>query len=799
MSQRPEFGNVRILALIGILCCLSARGFCQSNNVTPGLDFSIVNVGPEGGIILSVAVDPHDSGTIYAATWTGVFKSKDGGANWTATGLMGFTIASVVVDPQNQSTVYASTRQYPDDDFATMKVFRSVNGGTTWSEVDSGLLPPDNCCLNALVVDPQNSGTIYAGTQISGQNNSGGGIYKSTDGGANWQLMSFEPGSGVAVNALATDPQNPGTVYAARSTGKGGFSFEKSTDGGASWTRSDPGFQANIIGMVVDPRNSKTIYLTSFNSGIFKSIDGGASWNPLSLGRTNTQSLDYCCFPASVVIDAQNTSTLYAARNDGVFRSTDGGTSWSGLSSVGPTYNYIHGLAVDSHTSGTVYAATGAGAFKSTDFGATWTAINSGLRAMDVMSVAIDTKNPGTMYVGTDSLGVFKSTDSGKSWSPASSGIDVSYPTEFVVGLAVDPQTPGTVHAATGGVECGAGGGLQGIYKSMDGGTTWSDTKPSASCLSALIMDPENSNRLYAGSWYQGVVESTDAGTSWSPANSGLPVGNWGVFVSALAIASQNPSVLYASVGFATNQGLFKSSNRGGGWVPVNSGLPFYPNGTNIEASALAIDPQNTRTVYAAFAPYDAVGGGLYTSTNDGASWRNLFRPPTGNVYSVAVNPQDSRTIYAGTDAGASWSTDGGQTWVPAAPTLGRTRLLNIDPMNPNNLYAGGPGGLFAVAPRIVTGISFDSTTVSSTGSFNATITGSNLDSQTYFDVMVRPPGAASDVVALNWQMGTSASHPLSAGIAPGTWTVSGVRAHQDPADHSASFAPVSATITVTP
>jgi photosystem II stability/assembly factor-like uncharacterized protein len=784
------------VALIGILFCLSVNAFGQSNNVTPGLDFSIASVGPEGGIILSVAIDPHDSGTIYAATWAGVFKSKDGGANWTATGLMGFAIGSVVVDPQNQTTVYASTLQYPDDDFSTMKVFRSVNGGSTWSEADSGLLPPNNCCLNALVIDPWNSGTIYAGTQISGPDGSGGSIYKSTDGGTNWQLMSFEQGAGVAVNAMAIDPQNPGNVYAAGSTGTGGFSFKRSTDGGASWTRSDFGFRANIIGMVIDPRNPKTIYLTSFNYGIFKSIDGGASWNPLSLGRTNAQSLESCCL-SSVVIDAQNTSTLYASRTDGIFRSTDAGTTWNVLPFVGRP-NSVRALTADPHASGTVYAATSQGAFKSTDYGATWTVINSGLRAMDVMSVAVDTKNPGTMYVGTDFFGVFKSTDNGKSWGPASSGIDTGYPTESVVGLAVDSQTPGTVHAATGGVECGTGE-LPGIYKSMDGGTTWSDTKPSASCLSALIMDPENSNRLYAGSWYQGVVESTDAGTSWTPANSGLPAGVWGVFVSALAIASQNSGVLYASVGVATNQGLFKSTNGGGGWVPVNSGLPAYPNGANIEATALAIDPQNIRTVYAAFAPYNAVGGGLYTSPDEGGSWRNLFRPPTANVYSVAINPQDSRTIYTGTDAGASWSTDGGQTWAPAASTIGRTRLLKIDPLNPNNLYAGGPGGLFAVAPRIVTGISFDTTTVSSTGSFNATIAGSNLNSQTYFDLLVRPPGAASDVVALNWQMGTTASHPLSSGIALGTWTVSGVRAHQDPADHTASLAPVSATITVSP
>src|SRR5215468_6149857 len=103
-------------------------------------------------------------------------------------------------------------------------------------------------------------------------------------------------------------------------------------------------------------------------------------------------------------------------------------------------------------------------------------------------------------------------------------------------------------------------------------------------------------------------------------------------------------------------------------------------------------------------------------------------------------------------------------------------------------------GKIAVTPPLIVTGITFDMTTVKVGTSYNATIAGSNLTSQTYFDVRVRAPGSAADTVVLNWQTGTSASHNIPAGIPTGVWTINGLRAHQDPADSTGSFVPVSAT-----
>jgi hypothetical protein len=124
-------------------------------------------------------------------------------------------------------------------------------------------------------------------------------------------------------------------------------------------------------------------------------------------------------------------------------------------------------------------------------------------------------------------------------------------------------------------------------------------------------------------------------------------------------------------------------------WAGVNVGTSIGPDGGEIQA--LAVDPQNSNTVYA------ATSYGLFKSMDGGSSWRNLFLSSSANVFSITVNPQDPSTIYAGTDNGVAKSTDGGESWTPIPCGPDRIRLLALDPQNPTTLYAGGPDGLFAI------------------------------------------------------------------------------------------------------
>ena len=233
--------------------------------------------------------------------------------------------------------------------------------------------------------------------------------------------------------------------------------------------------------------------------------------------------------------------------------------------------------------------------------------------------------------------------------------------------------------------------------------------------------------------------------------------------ITALAIDPQSPSTLYAGGSGA----IFKSTDAGTTWTASNTGLPSNPNWMN----ALLIDPQNPSTVY--------VG-------TSGVSLDVQCGIPCGGF---------NDGVFKSTDAGATW------TAVNSGLTTTHVSSLAIDPQNPNRLYAGTlGGGVFAItfgpAP-VVTDFRFNQTKIAAGGSYSVTVSGSNLTPQTFFDVRFSAPGSSASDVVLNWQQGLVASHEAPAGIAAGTWTITGVRAHELEADHSDSFVPVSATITV--
>jgi photosystem II stability/assembly factor-like uncharacterized protein len=308
------------------------------------------------------------------------------------------------------------------------------------------------------------------------------------------------------------------------------------------------------------------------------------------------------------------------------------------------------------------------------------------------------------------------------------------------------------------------------------------------------VIDHQNPSTAYAATWDggvgYGVLKSIDAGATWASVGFGKRISA----VTALALDPGDSQTLYAGiVAFQSgNSTLFKSTDGGSTWNSTTSQQLS-------SISAIAVDPQNSHTVYAVTTVccflWGEAGGNLWKSSDGGASWQDLSASLPGPVSAIVIDPRKPATIYATTNGGVIRSTDGGETWALLASNIGTAFLLR-DPKSDDTLYAGGPGGLFEIAPFSVTSITFDVAVVRAGASFTATIAGSNLKDM-YFDVQVRPPGSAADIVALNWQTGTTESHSVQAGIDIGTWTVDGVGAHREQADHTGDFIPVSATITV--
>lgn len=300
-----------------------------------------------------------------------------------------------------------------------------------------------------------------------------------------WVSQGLE---GKTIYSLAIDPLTPTTLYAGV-YGDGGGVF-KTTDGGWSWNAANKGLTSVIVqSLVIDPKTPTTVYAGTGNSGVFKSTDGGGTWSKSNIGLKNSTV-------AALAIDPTTPTTLYAGTSGGgVFKSVDGGANWSAANN-GMTNAYVSALAIDPTMPTTIYAGTLDGVFKSVDGGANWSSFNTGLADNHVIVLAIDPTTPTTIYAGAnDSCCVFKSTDGGAKWSASYDDMDWS---SGILALAIDPIKPTTIYAGTFNL---------GVFKSTDGGENWSILKNgmSANVVNALVINPKTPTTLYAGTWYYGV------------------------------------------------------------------------------------------------------------------------------------------------------------------------------------------------------------------------------------------------------------------------------------------------------
>jgi photosystem II stability/assembly factor-like uncharacterized protein len=347
-----------------------------------------------------LAIDPQNPKIIYTAynadNGPGILKSTDGASTWSVvnSGLSATYVSFLAIDPQNPITIYAGT---------SVGLVKTTNGGANWQAVDAGL--PAGYGVKSLVIDPKESSSVYAGipgpwVALSGQR--GGGVFKSSDGGVSWSVPNAGPGTGFFDGALAIDPQNPSNLYASGFDCIAGClsNVSKSKDGGASWTTANLGPGAGGV-LAIDPQEPSTLY--AGGGMLFKSADGGATWCPLALPQEPRPECEECLPVVVLAIDPQSTSTVYAGGSGGVFKSTDGGASWN---AVIPS-PYVSALVIDQQDSNTVYASIGAEVFKSTDGATTWSRAKTGLKTTFVTTLAIDPRNPNTVYAGTAGGGIF--------------------------------------------------------------------------------------------------------------------------------------------------------------------------------------------------------------------------------------------------------------------------------------------------------------------------------------------------------------------------------------------------------
>ena len=529
-------------------------------------------------------------------------------------------------------------------------IFRSTDGGAIWAPRSFGLT---HSSVNTLAVDPITSTTLYAGT------NGGDGLYRSTDGGATWS--PHNTGLPVAgVNTIAIDPTSPATMYTAVVFGTTGGVY-KTTTAGANWTLSSTGLPSSPARvLVIDPVTPTTLYVGT-NAGLFRSADGGATWVIRNTGLTS--------FVVALAIDPVTPTTLYAGTNGGVFKSVDAGGTWVPINAGLPSFFSTRVLVIDPSAPNTIYVGSGgASVYKSTNGGATWTVVGTGLPNTSVNALMIDPGTPGTLLIGSGG-GVHRSPDGGATWVPLNNGLtNIRVPS-----IALDPVTPTTLFAGTS----------VGIFRSTDAAATWLPRNgglPMERFANVVTIDPTTPTTLYAGISNQGVYKSVDSGQNWTARNVGLPSPS-NLRVSALAIDPTTPQTVYAG----SFLGVHLSTDGGATWVTRSTGLPATP-----DVTSLAIVPATPSTLYAGTG-----GGGVFRTTDGGVTWtaRNTGLPL--NVRSLIIDPASAGTLYAATSIGVYRTTDGGANWESRRVGLpfGTVHALAINGLTPTTLYAGMDSG----------------------------------------------------------------------------------------------------------
>ncbi len=603
---------------------------------------------PLWGGVVEVAAASHGQGPVYAATASGeLYRSRDGGRTWglAGRGPRGLPLHDLAIDPHDTRRLFAVARRFDVNE----GLVRSFDGGRSWRPAGRAFARFE--LSGPVVFDPAVAGRVYAATW--------GGLYRSVDGGATWQLLAFP---GLIVEAVGVVPGAAPVVLAStRDLRTEAFAIHRSLDGGATFVTDDDG---RAIGFAADPSRPGRVYGFEY-SALARSDDAGATW----VAFTPHPPI---YFGALAVTQAG--TALAGSLLNGVWRSLDGGATWAMASEDGRPRPWDPVSSLVPLPDGVV-AGGERGVWRGGPEGLGWRASSDGLRAHVVTPVVV--AGDSTLWAGVPRSSVFQSGDGGASFRAVFRGRPA-----YFRRLAV--------HAGDPAVLYGWGGGSL-ISRTDDGGRSWRALRyPGAQReFKVLEVDPVDPDVVYAGGAWEPhsspctAVRSRDGGESWICFGPGRAIFDF----DWLEIDPRDRRRLYA--GF--NGVPHRSRDGGDSWQPLPArGLPGL-------VSALAVDPLLPGRLFA------AAEGGIFRSDDAGASWRRTSRglPPGAGVTQLLIDADRPDRLYALlSDAGGVFTTaDGGETWrdlsagLPAGVALTE---LALDPRDPGRLYAGTEGrGLY--------------------------------------------------------------------------------------------------------
>ncbi len=605
----------------------------------------------------AIAIDPKNPRVIWVGTgeaWMrnsvsigdGVYKSVDGGENWTNLGLRTSEhIAKILIDPTETNTVYVCVpgRLWSDSD--ERGVYKTTDGGKSWTNILKGSNASTGCSL--LSMDPAHPKTLYAGmwdfrrrgwTFRSGGEGptapSGSGLFKSTDGGATWTDLQAPGTAGLPTKpwgrvAVAVAPSKPDVVYAFIEAEPPKNGLYRSDDGGRTWQALDrsqnmiwrPFYFANLI---VDPKNENRIYKP--DGGLVVSTDGGRSFSGISGGAHG----DF----HDVWIDPDDTDHLLTGDDGGLWYSYDAGNKWWKADNL-PVSQFYH-VSVDMDMPYHVYGGlqdnsswVGESEYPGGITSSRWENMYGG----DGFWMFVDPTDPDYLYAesqGGEIGRVNRRTHEARNIKPLPRYQEGKLRYNWNTPIHVSPTQKGTIYL-----------GAQFLFRSRDYGQTWDRISPDLT-----TNDPAKQKQEQSG----GVTVDNSSAEMHTT-------------IFAIAESPKSPEVVWAG----TDDGNLQVTRDGGKtWTNVVGNIQGLPK--NAWVSSVEAGHFDAGTVYATF---DAHTFGdmrpfAYKSTDFGATWSALVAsdaPVRGYAHVVKEDLVNKDLLFLGTEVGLWVSLDGGKRW----------------------------------------------------------------------------------------------------------------------------------------
>lgn len=639
------------------------------------------------GRVNSIVAHPGNENILLAGfAGGGLFKSADGGVNWTAVfdDQPELSIGDITYDPSDPNIVYAGTGDpnMPSITFNGNGIYKSTDGGDTWNYLALG----QQGIISKVVVDPGDPDILYAATMGNPYVRDGErGVYKSDDGGLNWSKVLFVSDQAGASD-LVMQPDNPQVLYASfwdrirnnqESVIYGPHArVYKTTDGGANWTQLGGGLPTGVMGrtgLAISPQNPQKLYAIYVDSlstvgGLYKTVDGGGAWTQVNTAAVDDAFSDFGWYFGKVRINPANDEEVYLL---GVllWRKASGGSGWQvGAGAHADTHDLIF------VPSGRRYLATDGGVYRNEPNQQTWfrsknlpatqfyrtnfnphepdtywagaqdngvqkgngQAINNwvSVYSADGFRCAFHPDNPDVFWVEIQNGTIHKTLDGGNSWQFGQAALGTGDRCNWDMPFFMSQHQAEKLYAGTYRVYTSLGGGGWGtISPDLTDGVIFGDRFHNISCLdeSPLVF-----GKLLAGT-SDGNVWWRQPDADWYDVSSGLP----NRYVTSVAASPTLPNRIFVThSGFRDNEEIphvHRSDNNGQAWTDISGNLPQVP------VNDLLVLPGHADSVL--FAATDA---GVYFSRNSGAAWSRLGgNMPIIPVFDLERNPVQNQLVAA--------------------------------------------------------------------------------------------------------------------------------------------------------